>query len=106
MLFLITEKKELFPFDFYMQRMFMQRHMINISKVHRIHCNNIYRTFLRKPVSAARCYFLSRENEKLSRENEKLSRENEKLSRKNEHFVVKTNFFWSLKRKYLSSKRS
>ena len=34
---------------------------------------------LRKPVSAARCYFLSRENEK--------------LSHKNEHFLVKTIFF-------------
>ena len=53
--------------------------------------------FVRKPVSAACCYFLirenenfSRENEKLSRENENLSRENEKLSRKNEKFLVKT----------------
>ena len=37
-------------------------------------------------VSAACCYFLFRENEKLSRINEKLTRENEKLSRENEKF--------------------
>ena len=48
---------------------------------------------IRKPVSAACCYFLFRENEKFSRENEKLSRENENLSRENEKLSRKNEIF-------------